>query len=222
MNIDHLRTLLGERFDDFFEIIKRLIQICSLLSNYTPLMCDRTLLDSGNLLLYFPDNFRCEDLWSLTMMINTVDPLLVRHIFDMINQVVNDPNMKHYVGFILKHLRDSEPPPIPGKNPIIFRQDMWAFLVKINNHWRSCQPVPRSLSSVYMIHRARFPVLPLEISFNLASISRARRMMLLCLSGNSLILMKKMVVNLEKHKRFHLISAITKVCGKKQAIRFLK
>ena len=189
LNIDILRQILGDQFADWFEFIKRLMNVHSTLNTG----CHQRLY--FDLLFKFELNFKCDDFFFLCTKVKHVEPRLVQlvqDIFSMIHQVVMDQELQRFVAQLQRRLPDAVPP-IPGTNPVIFTQKVWVYLIKLDAYLLSCQPVPQRMILPIMYRRKQvgFSVLPLEISISFGFIPRKRYMKLLCLSGYVPILVKR-------------------------------
>ena len=220
LNIDVLKDILEDKYDDWFEFIERLMNIRSALNTGCN---ERLYID---LLFKFKLNFKCDHFFVLCTKIKHVEPRLVQlvqDIFSMIHQVVTDRDLQRFVAQLQRRLPDAVPPPIPGTDPVIFTQKVWIYLNELDAYLLSCQPIPQRMILPIMYRRKQvgFLVLPLEISISFGFIPRKRYMKLLCLSGYVPVLVKRFFQG-----NWNLISlyllAIQKTFGENFFSRLLK
>lgn len=189
LNISSLKKILGELFNDWLELVERVMNIRSALNT------DSLQLLYVDLLFKVELNFKCDDFFLLCTKVKHFEPKrvqLVQHIFSMIHQVVMDQDLRRSIANLQKRIPDSVPP-IPGTNPIVFTQKVWTYLNELDTYLLSCQPVPQRMVTPIMLRRKQvgFSVLPLEISISFGSMLRKRYMKLLCLSGCVPVLVKR-------------------------------
>ena len=198
-----IQTVLGRGFYDWFYIIRRiLLKVAKKLSRSYSGRARKCFASCFNQITVFESEYSislCLKPESFVIPLQQVDPRLPILLFQIVNDIVNNPHFSNFCVGARKHFKEGGKILCDRSFYYTLRVlDAFSKIAESFPIWMSLIPVPRPIFSGKFL-RSRLKQFKLcvfgDLGRHLSSMSLQRRSKLLCISGIFRVLLKKVFLN---------------------------
>ena len=200
-HITKIQTVLGRAFYDWFYMIRRiLLKVAKKLSRPYSGRVRKCFASCFNQMTVFESEYSislCLKPESFVIPLQQIDPRLPILLFQIVNDVVNNPHFSNFCVGARKHFKEGGKILCDRSFYYTLRVlDAFSKIAQSFPVWASLIPVPRPIfSAKFLRSRMKLCVFG-DLGKHLSSIPLKRRGKLLCISGIFRVLFKKFLLNL--------------------------